>query len=160
MANDEKDELESENQDDGGETGDKKTTEKDDVDYKQIAEDQRKRAEKAEKDLKALKTQKPKEETTNTQSVDPDELKLIARGLSDEEIEQAKVIAKGTGKSLLEATKNPLFEIFQKDLKAQAKKDAAKLGASKGSTQTEEVRIKPGMTRDEHKEAWNKAMGK
>jgi hypothetical protein len=55
------DELESENQDDGGETVEQETTEtnEDQKDYKKIAEDQRKRAEKAEKDLKAKLAEKP-----------------------------------------------------------------------------------------------------
>src|SRR3990167_9703225 len=51
------------------------------------------RAKKAEEELKALKANPP----VNNDPQLSDELKLIARGLSDEEIEQAKVIAKGKG---------------------------------------------------------------
>src|SRR3990167_7292275 len=54
------------------------------------------RAKKAEEELKALKANPP---VTNDPQLS-DELKLIARGLSDEEIDKAKVIAKGTGIAL------------------------------------------------------------
>lgn len=149
MADENQDNLESENQDNGGETVDQETTAKDDgQDYKQIAQDQRKRAEIAEAKLK----DKPKTETQSTNSppaADADELRLIAKGLSDEEIEQAKVIAKGTGKNLVEAIKSPLFTAFQKELKEQERKDKAKLSASKGSNQEQTVSISD-MSRDDH----------
>ena len=117
------------------------------------------RAKKAEEKLKILKA-KPQEETNDPQL--SDELKLIARGLSDEAIEQAKVIAKGKDISLQEAIKDPLFIVFDKDLKEKQKKEEAKLGASKGSGQTQErlAGTKSGSTRDEHEEAFKKALGK
>lgn len=89
-----------------------------------------------------------------------DELKLIARGLSDEEIEQAKIIAKGKGIVLTEAIKDPLFTIYQNDLKEKQRKEDAKLGASKGSGESgDSSLIKPDMTREEHLEAFQKVMG-
>jgi len=117
------------------------------------------RAKKAEQELKDLKA-KPQVNNNNDPQLS-DELKLIARGLSDEEIEQAKVIAKGKNISLPEATKDPLFTIFQKDLKDKERKEKAKLGASKGSGETEEKsEIKSGMTREEHQEVFKKIAGK
>lgn len=91
-----------------------------------------------------------------------DELKLIARGLSDEEIEQAKVIAKGTGKTLQEAIKEPLFLIYQGDLKEKERRGKAKLGASKGSGESiEEVTgLQSGATKEEHQKAFEKMVGK
>lgn len=118
------------------------------------------RAKKAEEELKALKA-KPQVNTNNDPQLS-DELKLIARGLSDEEIEQAKVIAKGTDKSLAEAIKNPLFLTFQADLKEKERKEKAKLGASKGSGETKEevTGLQPGSTREDHMKAFQKKVGR
>ncbi len=98
----------------------------------------------------------------NNAQLDPEELKLIAKGISDEEIAQAKVIAKGKGGiPLTEAMKDPLFIAFQKELKEQEKKENAKLGASQGSGQDDPKKeFKPGMSADDHKKAWKEKMGK
>ena len=118
------------------------------------------RAKKAEEELKTLKGQ-PQVNNNNDPQLS-DELKLIARGLSDEEIEQAKIIAKGKGISLTEATKDSLFQIYQSDLKDKQKKEKAKLGALKGSGESQEelTGIQSGSTRDEHKKAFQKLVGK
>ena len=115
------------------------------------------RTKKAEQELKDLKANPPiKNDPTLS-----DELKLIARGLSDEEIEQAKVIAKGKDIVLTEAIKDPLFTIFQSDLKEKQRKENAKLGASKGSGESiDNTLIKPDMSKEEHQEAFKKVMGK
>lgn len=116
------------------------------------------RAKKAEEELKTLKA-KPQEKTNDPQL--SEELKLIARGLSDEAIEQAKIIAKGKGIPLPEAIKDPLFLAYQKDAEEKEKKEKAKLGASKGSGESkEELGVKSGMTREQHEEVFKKAMGK
>jgi hypothetical protein len=117
------------------------------------------RAKKAEEELKALKA-KPQLEPNDPQL--SDELKLIARGLSDEEIEQAKVVAKGKGINLTEAIKDPLFTIFQADLKEKERKEKAKLGASKGSGETQEeiTGLESGSTKEAHKKAFDKLVGK
>ncbi len=103
-----------------------------------------------------------KPEINNNDPLIQDELKLIARGLSDEEIEQAKVIAKGKGVSLQEAVKEPLFVIFQEDLKEKQKRESAKLGASKGSSETQEevTGVESGSTREDHQKAFKKLVGK
>jgi len=114
------------------------------------------RAKKAEDELKALKANPP----VNSDPQLSDELKLIARGLSDEEIDKAKVIAKGSGVTLPEAIKDPLFLSYQATLKEKERKEKAKLGASKGSGESEDATlIKPEMTREEHQEAFKKVMG-
>lgn len=112
----------------------------------------------AQKNQKPQATEAPQITTSPQLS---DELKLIARGLSDEEIDKAKVIAKGTGVSLTEAIKDPLFELFQAKVKEDKKKADAKLGASRGSGETEKeiTGIEFGSTRDEHIEAFKKVMG-
>ena len=114
------------------------------------------RAKKAEEELKALKANPP---VTNDPQLS-DELKLIARGLSDEEIDKAKVIAKGAGIALQEAIKDPLFLSYQATLKEQARKEKAKLGASKGSGESQDdTLIRAEMTREEHERAFKKVMG-
>ena len=114
------------------------------------------RAKKAEAELKELKAKS----SLNNDPQLSDELKLIARGLSDEEIEQAKIIAKGKGIALPEAIKEPLFLTFQSDLKDKKRKEDAKLGASKGSGESkDESGITSNMTRDEHMKAFKKVMG-
>lgn len=138
----------------------------DTVDLAEELEKQRKanldilaRTRKAEAELKKLKEAQanpPLKQDTQLS----DELKLIARGLSDEEIEQAKVIAKGKGIVLTEAIKDPLFLSYQATLKEEARKEKAKLGASKGSGESrDDTLIKPDMTREEHQEAFKKVMG-
>lgn len=116
------------------------------------------RAKRAEEELKKYKDTPAPQINNNPQL--SDELKLIARGLSDEEIEQAKVVAKGKGIALTEAIKDPLFTVFQSDLKEKERKEKAKLGASKGSGESQDTTIiKPDMTREEHQEAFKKVMG-
>lgn len=89
-----------------------------------------------------------------------EELKLIARGLSDEEIDKAKVIAKGSGISLQEALKDDMFLTYQANKAVQKKREDAKLGASKGSGESiDATDIKPDMTREEHQKAFKKVMG-
>lgn len=117
----------------------------------------RKKAEAELKKLKEAQAQPP----INSDPQLSDELKLIARGLSDEEIDKAKVIARGLGIALPEAIKDPLFLSYQATLKEERRKEKAKLGASKGSGESEDdTLIKPGMTREEHIQAFNKVMGK
>ena len=129
---------------------------------KQAEADKVKLAEDLEAEKK--KNAKPPEEKIppppgNTLS--EEELRLIARGLFDEEIDEAKVIAKGKGITLTEALKTPLFELFQNDLKEKKKKEDAHLGASHGSgQQLTEKPVTSGMTRDEHKAAFDEARGK
>jgi len=117
------------------------------------------RARRAEDELKQLRKSTPPSINNDPQLLE--ELKLIARGLSDEEIEQAKVVAKGKGIALTEAVKEPLFLTYQSDLKEKKRKEDAKLGASKGSGESQDQsEIKSEMTREEHMKAFKKVMGK
>jgi hypothetical protein len=117
------------------------------------------RAKKAEEELKSLKA-KPQDNKPNDPQLS-DELKLIARGLSDEAIEKAKIIAKGRGIPLTEAIKDPDFLIIKADLDEKEKREKAKLGASKGSGETEEgiTGLESGSTREEHMKAFKKVNG-
>lgn len=117
------------------------------------------RAKKAEEELKALKA-KPQENKPNDPQLS-DELKLIARGLSDEAIEQAKVIAKGKGIPLTEAIKDPLFLTYRKDADEKERKEKAKLGASKGSGESSDKKeVKSGMSREQHEKVFQEKVGK
>lgn len=117
------------------------------------------RTKRAEAELRELKKAQTQSNINSTPQLS-DELKLIARGLSDEEIDKAKVIAKGLGVSLPEAIKDPLFTIFQSDLKEKERREKARLGASKGSGESaDSALIKQGMSREEHEEAFKKVMG-
>lgn len=118
------------------------------------------RAKRAESELKTLKAQNSIKINNNPpESSLSDELKLIARGLSDEEIDQAKIIARGKEVSLIEAIKDPLFIVYQDDLIKKQKRERAKLGASSGSEESRDTSlIKKGMTREEHQEVFKKIM--
>ena len=140
----------------------------DTVDLAQELEKQRKanldilaRTRKAEAELKKLKEAQANPPVNSDPQLS-DELKLIARGLSDEAIEKAKVIAKGKGIALTEAVKDPDFIVIQKDLEEKEKREEAKLGASKGSGETKEkvTGLESGSTRDEHKKAFKELAGK
>jgi hypothetical protein len=119
------------------------------------------RAKRAEEELKKFKSTPTPSQTINNNNPDiSEELKLIARGLSDEEINQAKVIAKGKGIVLTEAIKDPMFLTAQKDIKEKERREQARLGGSKGSSESEEdTLIKPDMTREEHMAAFKKVNG-
>lgn len=117
------------------------------------------RALRAEKELKKLRETEAQPRINSDPQLS-DELKLIARGLSDEEIDKAKVVAKGLGISLPDAIKDPLFLSYQATLKEKERKEKAKLGASKGSGESQDdTLIRKDMTRDEHQEAFKKVMG-
>jgi hypothetical protein len=118
--------------------------------HKAIAYDSLKKRPSQEKDI--IKTKN---------SLDPDELKLIAKGVSDEVIEKAKIVSKGSGISLLEAISDPLVVAYEKQLKEVERKEKARLGASNGSnTYSPEKKFKVGMTKEEHKNAWRELMEK
>lgn len=111
------------------------------------------------KELAATKLEKDRLTKKDPQP-DTEELRLIAKGFTDEEIDEAKSIAKGRDINLSEAVKTKSFQLFQSDLKETARKEKAKLGATKGSGQEDELIIRPGMSRDEHKAEWQKMTGK
>ena len=119
---------------------------------------------KLELDLKLEKDKNakpPVEEPKTPPAEEREELRLIARGLSDDELDEARAIAKGKGISLVEAIKTPIFKLYQANLQEEKRKEDAKLGASHGSGQAlTEKPVTSGMTRDEHKAAFDEARGK
>lgn len=168
----EQDNSESENQDAGGETSEKQTTETDPKDYKKIAEDQKRRAEKAETDLKAEREVKAKQDADkkeiqskiNPAAQDPIEVAKMAAaltGLSDKELTELTAVARMRNVSFAEAKSDPLFQAWQKSYLEAQKKQDAKMGASNSSGQTEpEEGVTSGMKREDHMELWEKVVGK
>ena len=123
---------------------------------------------KVEADLEAEKkknnppkVEKKEEEEKKETGPSTDELRLIAKGLSDEEIDEAKAIAKGKGITLVEALKTKTFLLFQKDLLEEREKEKAKLGGSSGSGSGDgKPKVTPGMSREDHEKAWRESQGK
>lgn len=151
MEEQNQDELESENQDNGGETVEKQTTETETPDYKKIAEDQKKRAEIAEAKLKDKPKiiEQPKPESQNVDPVEVASLANALQGLTQEEIDFAKTIAAGSKTSLLKALQTEGFKSYHKDIVAEERKKKAALGASRGSGQ-ETQKSMSELSRDEH----------
>jgi len=119
------------------------------------------RAKKAEEEIKKLKESKAEPQNINSDPYFADELRLISQGVVGQAILKAKIIAKGSGVSLLDAMKDEAVVAYIKDIKEQEKREKAKLGASKGSGESaDSTLIKPGMSREEHEEAFKKVMGK
>lgn len=127
------------------------------------AEDQRREAKRKAKELEtelaSLKGDGGGKKSIKKDDVaDPEELRLIAKGMDDIEIEQLTVLSKGLGISRVEAMKNEMFISFQAKRKADAEKEEARIGASRGSGTAKEKQVfKPGMTEADHKKAWEEA---
>lgn len=118
------------------------------------------RAKKAEEELKKLKETSPEPHISNQDPYFADELRLISQSVRGEAILKAKIIAKGSGITLMDAIKDPAVVAYIKDMDEYDRKEKAKLGASKGSGESQdESDIKPEMTREDHQKAFKKIMG-
>lgn len=98
-----------------------------------------------------------KKQINNTEVSDTDtfkeELKLLAKGYTDEAIDYLKILSKGAGVSLKEAEENELFQAFQEKQDAEKKSRKAQLGASRGSAMKKSVDMSK-MSPEEHQKAW------
>lgn len=164
MTDEEQAELDAENQANGGETVDNKTTatkEDAEKDYKKIADDQRKRAEIAEAKLKAEKPKEKAEEpkSTNNDYLSREEGILIAQGMDADDLEELKSVAQAKKLSLLKAKDTPLFQAYIEKRESDRKKEKAKIGASKGSQASQEKSVSE-LTNDEHREFFKETMSK
>lgn len=172
-----KDNLESEKQGTGGETGVKQTTEKE-VAEQAASErkflDQKVRAEKAEAEAKELRAkltelaqgtppaQKEEKQKLTEQPQTPtteqiEELLLRDKGIDEEVIAEIKAVAKGKGIGLLAAKDDPLIKARLDQIEAEKKRAAAKLSASQGSGKTPSKEFPK--TQEEHEAMWRKEMG-
>jgi len=121
---------------------------------REIAENQRIRAEKAEKKAKEVRVSAPKEEKQDTPDVD--ERILRANGMPDELLKELKAIANARGIDLISAQNDKLFKLAKEDFEREAKQKEASLGSSKGSgnSQAKKSVSSPGLSKEEHKAMW------
>lgn len=81
---------------------------------------------------------------------------LIAKGVNEDVINQAALVAKAKGVSLMDAMKDPLIEAYASKLKADEKREKAQLGTSKsGGSRGDngDLSQRVGMTEEEHRKA-------
>jgi len=83
-------------------------------------------------------------------SLSREEAILIAQGMSPEDLDELADVAKAKGISLLKAKDTPIFTAYLQAREAEAKKEKAKLGSSKGSQVSQERSISD-LTDEEHK---------
>lgn len=173
-ADDEDETLDEQPDDKDGAAGDDKA-DKDKPEYTEREKKLFARTKKAEADLKAEKAarkaaddklkakEKSDSENEGSTTALTDELKLTARGMSDELIAEAKDIAKGKGISLMEAVKTKQFELLESAEKEEKRKAKAKLAASSGSGGSSDdmaEQFPSGQKREDHKKNFEKVVGK
>lgn len=125
-----------------------------------------KRAKKAEAEAKDAKQklaelEKAKNLSTsndNSESVD-EKILRSTKGYDDETMDKLKVVAKGLDSDLFKAESDELFQDYLAKKQAEERKEKAKLGSSKGSQVSEEVKI-GSLSREEHQEAFKEIMSK
>lgn len=124
------------------------------------------RAKKAEAEAKELKTKatdKPSQNINNTLTADDVEVKILkAQGLSEDEINYLKRLAKVNETSIIESQSDELFQAFKLKKQEAEKAEKAKLGASRGSGTVKQSKTvsSAGLTDEEHKQLWREAMSK
>jgi hypothetical protein len=119
-------------------------------------------AKTAEELAKATKPADPnaggenKSQTTPTEQLSKEEIRLIAQGVADEEIDQLKIIvnaakAGGQNISLADAQKNPMYLAYKEKKEAEEKEKKKQMGGSgSGSAPKKDKPNTSGMSREEH----------
>jgi len=126
-------------------------------DYKKLQQKNKElyeRAKTAEALAKAAKSA-PLKETNETPGLTREEAILIAKGVSEDVINEAAGIAKAKGITLSEAMKTPIIEAFISKIKADEKREKAQLSASGGTSKSHNIDLinAVGMTEEEHRKA-------
>lgn len=185
MNEENKENLNSENQDSNGDGAANPTeTKTSDVDTEALKaqveterkkfEDQRRRAEKREKrleeveeELKKFKSAKPETQPNESKSepvsgLSREEAILIAKGLSVEEVEKAKKIALIEGIDPIKAVESDYFKTWKSEEDKKREISNTQLPASHGSAKSKpKIDFNtPGLTPEQHKELWKAKMGK
>jgi len=135
------------------------------------ADELRARLEQLEKENKTLKIQKakikskkeaPKNSEQTAPSLSKEEVILFARGLSEEEVEKVKTIAKLEGETPLVAAESDLFKLWKEKEDKKKETQETQLGASRGSVKVKPKKDfkSPELTPEEHKALWKKKMGR
>lgn len=121
------------------------------------------RAKKAEAQLKEKVVSQPSQNINNTLTADDVEVRILkAQGLSEDEINYLKKLAKVNDASIIESQSDELFQAFKLKKQEAEKADKAKLGASRGSGTVKQSKTvsSEGLTDAEHKQLWREAMSK
>jgi hypothetical protein len=116
-------------------------------------------AERKEKQIEKQKINKPNNELSR------DEIILLAKGCSDEDLTLLKKIqagskAMGQDVSITDAMNDPMFQAFKEKRDAAQKAEQAQLGASGASGNYIDQKFVNGQTRDEHKKLWEEEIKK
>ena len=92
-------------------------------------------------------------QTNQPSALSRDELILFAKGLSEDEVEEAKFIADRLGVSPIEATNHQRFKLFKESKEQEDKSKKAQVSVSKRGQVVQEQKTfnTPGLTREEHK---------
>jgi len=137
-----------------------------------VAEDQKKRAEKAEREVKELREQleakapqpeaKEPIDTNDGSGLTEEDIIVISRVGDKEKLDMMRDIAKLKKVSLDEASSSQMYQLWEKEHEAGKKADAARLGASTGSgaKRRKNSLQTPGLTTEDHKELFNRSIGK
>jgi hypothetical protein len=111
---------------------------------------------------KATKTLK--DNTNNNppnQPIDKEELILYARNFEESDIEIARKVAQVEGISLIEASKSDLFRMMKERQDLKLKSEKAQIPPSRGSSRYQAPKsFENATTEEEHRELFNKTMGK
>lgn len=115
------------------------------------------RAKKAEAQAKVAKSTPIIKEIKETPTgLTREEAILIAKGVNEDVINQAAIVAKAKGINIKEAMKDPLIEAYASKIKADEKSEKAQLRASQSGgsgTDNRDLSQRVGMTEEEHKKA-------
>jgi len=119
------------------------------------------RAKKAEDKLRQSSTVNINK--TNTLSAEEVDVKILqSQGYTDELITELKAVAKARGKSLFASTQDSIFLAIKNEKEAEANKQKAKLGASRGSgtVRKEKTTTTANLSDEDHKQLWKDMMGR
>ena len=106
--------------------------------------------------------QEAQTETVATQPANVEEVVLRANGMNDEVLAKLKVVAKANGTDLLTAQNDEMFSAWKDKFESGQKKAKAALGASNGSGGVAKTASfnTPGVSADDHRAMFNKAVGR
>ena len=99
---------------------------------------------------------KPKESITNKPADNIDVIEFFSKGNTKEDYNKLQVIMRGSGLSMEEAQKDPLYQSYKEKKDRELRDEKAQIAGSKSSTAKNDNSFKAGMTEEEHKQAWAK----
>lgn len=116
----------------------------------------------AERNKKKVETKETNKVAKAPDRYDVERTVLEAQGMPEELLTILEKVSKLEGTSLLAATKDPLFIASKEKYEQEQRLKEAQVGASKGSgAGASKVSFDtPGLSKDQHKELWKKAVGR